>query len=77
LILRQGGVQLAFGLGTGLLLALGLTRVIGSLMFEVTPRDPPVFLLVVLIITAVGLLASLVPARRATRTEPVAALRSE
>jgi predicted permease len=77
LVLRQGGTQLAFGLGLGLLIALGLTRVIGILMFEVTPRDPPVFLLVVLIISAVGLLASLVPARRATRTHPVLALRSE
>ena len=62
---------------TTLLIAAGLTRVIGFLMFDVKPRDPPVFLLVVLVITAVGLLASLVPARRATRTEPVSALRSE
>jgi predicted permease len=77
LVLRQGGVQLALGLGIGLLIALGLTRVIGILMFEVTPRDPPVFALVILVIAGVGLLASLVPARRATRTEPVAALRSE
>jgi putative ABC transport system permease protein len=77
LVLRQGGTQLAAGLGLGLLIAAGLTRVIGILMFEVKPRDPPVFLLVVLVITAVGLMASLVPARRATRTEPVSALRSE
>ena len=77
LVLRQGGVQLAFGLGIGLVLALGLTRVIGFLMFEVTPRDPPVFALVVVTIAAVGLLASLVPARRATRTHPAVALRAE
>ena len=77
LVMRQGGIQLGIGLLLGLLMAFGLTRVIGVLMFEVTPRDPPVFLLVVLIITAVGLLASLVPARRATRTQPVVALRAE
>jgi putative ABC transport system permease protein len=77
LILRQGGVQLAFGLGIGLVLALGLTRVIGILMFEVTPQDPPVFALVLVTIAAVGLLASLVPARRATRTHPTVALRAE
>jgi ABC-type lipoprotein release transport system permease subunit len=46
-------------------------------MFEVTPRDPPVFTMVVLIIAAVGVLASLVPARRATRAEPTVALRYE
>ncbi|HEV8598182.1 MAG TPA: ABC transporter permease [Gemmatimonadales bacterium] len=77
LVLRQGGTQLGFGLVIGLLLAFGLTRVIGILMFEVEPRDPPVFVLVVLTIAGVGLLASLVPARRATRTHPVVALRSE
>lgn len=60
----------------GLLAAYGLTRVIG-LMFEVTPRDPQVFTMVVLVITAVGTLASLVPARRATRTQPTVALRHE
>jgi len=43
----------------------------------VTPQDPPVFTTVVLVITAVGLLASLVPARRATRTQPTVALRYE
>ncbi len=77
LILRQGGKQLAVGLAVGLLIAFGLTRVIGILMFEVTPQDPPVFTLVVLLIVAVGLLASFLPARRATAVEPVVALRAE
>ena len=77
LVVRQGGLQLAIGLGLGLILALGLTSVIGLLMFEVTPRDPLVFSAVVGVIAAVGLLASFLPANRATRAEPVAALRSE
>ena len=77
LVVRQGGMQLAIGLGIGLLLAFGLTRVIGILMFEVTPGDPLVFSAVVAIIAAVGLLASFVPANKATRAEPVSALRSE
>jgi predicted permease len=77
LILRQGGKQIAIGLGVGLVLAFGVTRVIDLLMFEVTPQDPPVFTVVIVMIAAVGLLASLVPARRATRTHPTAALRYE
>ena len=77
LILRQGGVQLGIGLGLGLVLALGVTRVIGMLMFETTPQDPPVFTGVVVVIASVGLLASLIPARRATRAHPTAALRHE
>ena len=77
LVLRQGGKQLAAGLVVGLLIAYGLTRVIGILMFEVTPQDPPVFTIVVLTIAAVGFLASLVPARRATGVQPVVALRAE
>jgi putative ABC transport system permease protein len=58
-------------------LAYGLTRAIGILMFQVTPQDPPVFTVVVVVIAAVGLLASLVPARQATRTQPTVALRYE
>jgi len=77
LVMAQGSKQLAIGLAVGLILAYGLTRVIGILMFEVTPQDPPVFTVVVVVIGAVGLLASLVPARRATRTQPTAALRYE
>ena len=77
LVIRQGGVQLAVGLVLGLLLAFGLTGVIGLLMFEVTPGDPLVFSAVPALIAAVGLLASFLPARKATRAEPVSALRSE
>ncbi len=77
LILRQGGKQIGVGLAVGLLMAFGLTRVIGILMFDITPQDPPVFSLVVVTIAAVGMFASLVPARRATLTEPTAALRHE
>ena len=77
LVLRQGALQILVGLSLGLVLAYGLTRVIGILMFEMTPQDPPVFTIVVLVITVVGLLASFVPARRATRVDPGVALRYE
>jgi ABC-type antimicrobial peptide transport system permease subunit len=77
LVLRQGALQILVGLSLGLVLAYGLTRVIGILMFEMSPQDPPVFTIVVLVITVVGLLASFVPARRATRVDPGVALRYE
>jgi ABC-type antimicrobial peptide transport system permease subunit len=77
LIMRQGGKQLAVGLSIGLLLAFALTRVIGLLIFEVSPQDPPVFAVVMLVIAAVGLLASFIPARRATAVDPMVALRYE
>lgn len=77
LVVRQGGRQLVIGLVAGLLLAYGLTRVLGFLMFEMSPQDPPVFVAVTLLIGVVGLCASLVPARRATLAEPTAALRAE
>ena len=77
LILKQGGRQIIVGLVLGLMIAFGLTGVIRILMFEVAPRDPPVFAVVVLVIMGVGLLASLIPARRATAVAPVVALRSE
>lgn len=77
LIMRQGAGQLVAGLAVGLLLAFGLTRVLGFLMFETTPQDPPVFTLVVLVISGAGMLASLVPARRATMAEPTEALRAD
>lgn len=77
LVVNQGARQLTLGLGMGLLLAFGLTRVIGFLMFEVTPQDPPVFTGVTLVIASVGLLASFLPARQATRAQPSVALRAE
>jgi len=77
LVMRQGTAQLGVGLAIGLLLALGLTRVIGFLLFDMTPQDPPVFAMVTLVIASVGLLACLVPARRATLTQPTVALHAE
>ncbi len=77
LIVRQGGRQIMVGMGLGLVMAYGITRVIGILMFEVTPQDPPVFTLVFITIALTGFLASLIPARRATAVSPIVALRYE
>jgi putative ABC transport system permease protein len=75
MILRQGAWQIAAGLALGLGLAALLSRGLGLLLFGVRPWDPAVFAAVVLALAAAGTLASFIPARRATRIEPVDALR--
>ena len=77
LILRQGVMQLAVGLGIGLVMAAGLSSVVGFLMYRVNPRDPAVFGGVLALVVTVGLVAALVPALRATRVDPIVALRSD
>lgn len=77
LLLGQGARQVAAGLGVGLLLAWGVSRLIGSFLFEVQPGDPAVFLSVTLLLAGVALCACLVPARRAMRVDPQVSLRYE
>jgi predicted permease len=77
LVLRQGLKHLAIGLVIGLAMAAGLSQVVRVLLFGVQPRDPVVYGGVVLVIVAVGVLASLIPARRATAVDPMVALRAE
>ncbi len=77
LVLRQGGVQLAIGLLFGVGLAALLSRGLGILLFNVRPWDPSVFTIVVATLAASGLVACLVPARRATHVQPIEALRYE
>jgi ABC-type antimicrobial peptide transport system permease subunit len=77
LVLRQGLTQILVGLVIGLVMAAGVSSVVGFLMFQVNPRDPLVFGAVVLVTLSVGVGASLVPARRATGVDPMVALRSE
>ena len=67
----------AAGLIVGLGLALGLTRFLRGMLFEVSPTDPLTFVIVPLVLGAVALLASYVPARRATRVDPMIAMRTE
>ena len=65
------------GLIAGLIGAAGVTRVLQTFLFGVTPTDPIVFTIVTLLLLAVGLMAAWLPARRATRIDPCAALRAE
>jgi predicted permease len=77
LVVRQGLTQIAVGLGIGLLAAAGLSTMLQILLFQVNPRDPIVFGGVVLLVVAVGLVASLVPAGRASSVDPMVALRTD
>jgi predicted permease len=76
-VLREGLVLAIIGLSVGLAAAAALTRVLRSQLFGVTPTDPLSFALVALLLLVVAVTASLLPARRATRVDPMVALRSE
>jgi hypothetical protein len=77
LILKRGLVQLAAGLTLGLAGALSLSRVLRGALVQITPADPVTFTAITMLLTAVSIAACLLPARRATRVDPVAALRAE
>ena len=77
LVLKQGVTLTAIGLVVGLAAALALTRSLSSLLFVVRPTDPASFLVVSGLLLSVGLLASYLPARRATQVDPMVALRCE
>ena len=77
LVMREGAIQLGIGLTIGLTLAFGVSKMVMLIMFDVEPRDPAVFATIVITILFVGLLASFLPALRATRVDPGVALRYE
>jgi ABC-type antimicrobial peptide transport system permease subunit len=77
LVLRQGMAPVAAGLGIGVVVALLLGRAIRGLLFGVQPTDPATIAGVVAILLVVGVLACLIPARRAAGTDAVTALRFE
>ena len=77
LILRQGLIQLGIGLVLGMMLAAGVSRLTEVLLFGVEPSDPTIFAAIAIVLLATGLLACLIPARRAASVDPMVALRSE
>jgi ABC-type antimicrobial peptide transport system permease subunit len=77
LVLWQGMKLASLGIGLGVLGALGLTRAINNLLYEIKPGDPLTFGLVTLILLGTALLACWLPARRAARVDPIIALRAE
>jgi putative ABC transport system permease protein len=77
MVLREGLTLAAIGLAVGWPVAWGLSRVMGSLLFEVHPRDPLAFAGAGALMTIVAVAASGIPAWRATRVEPISALRRE
>jgi putative ABC transport system permease protein len=77
MVLRQGLSMAAVGIVVGLLAAFTLTRLMRSLLYEVRPNDPITFVAVAAALLLVALVASVLPARRATRVSPMIALRTE
>jgi putative ABC transport system permease protein len=77
LILRQGMALTGIGLAVGLVAAVAATRVVASMLFEVKASDPATYIGVSLLLGAVSLAASYIPARRAARVDPVSALRQD
>ncbi len=77
LVIREGLVMTGIGVAAGLALALAATRPLASFLYGVSPFDPAVFLGVPLLLTGVSVLACWLPARRATKVNPIEALRAE
>jgi putative ABC transport system permease protein len=77
MILQQGMKLVIIGLGIGLVLAFAVTRMIGSLLHNVSVYDPFTFAAVAFILLGIALFACFIPARRATKTDPLVSLKYE
>src|SRR6266498_3129464 len=77
MILREGLAMVALGLGLGFLLALATGKIVSSILFEVGALDPVAFTVAPLLLAAAALIATWLPARRATQIDPIQALRTE
>jgi putative ABC transport system permease protein len=77
LVMRQGMVLVVIGVVLGIAASLGVTRLLRAQLFGVGPTDPAVFAIMATALVIAGLAACVVPARRATRADPMLALRTE
>jgi putative ABC transport system permease protein len=77
LVLRKGLLLALVGIAAGVVVGLGVTRLLGGLLFEVSPGDPLIIAGVAALLLAVALLACVIPARRAASIDPMEALRTE
>src|SRR5438045_3054614 len=77
LIMRQGAMQTALAVGAGLLLSLAAGRVLAKILYDVSPTDPLALVTATLMLASAALLACFFPANRATRVNPMTALRTE
>jgi predicted permease len=77
LIMRQGAMQTALAVGVGILLSLAAGRVLAQILYQVSPSDPFALIISSLMLAAAALLACFLPAQRATRVNPITALRTE
>ena len=77
MIMREGFIMLITGVGIGLLLAMATARILSGILYQVGPLDPVAFTVAPLVLIAAALVATWLPARRATRVNPIQALRTE
>jgi ABC-type antimicrobial peptide transport system permease subunit len=77
MIVRQGGIVMLTGALAGLATAFAASRVLGSLLYDVSARDPGVFMTTTVALLAIALVACWLPARRAARLNPLETLRAD
>jgi ABC-type antimicrobial peptide transport system permease subunit len=77
LVLGEGMRAVGVGIALGVIAALGMGRLVASMLYNTSPRDPIVLVVVVATLAVVAIMASIIPAWRATGTDPAIALRAE